>query len=41
MGAREVPHLRLPGTVIAGEFVDKHHRRAGAGLLIIKTGAIL
>ena len=40
IGAREAPHLRLPGAVIAGKFMDKDDRRPGAGLFVIQVHAI-
>ena len=40
MRAREIPHLRLPGAVIAGKFVHEDDGRARAGLFDIKRGAI-
>src|SRR5262249_62130883 len=41
MRACEVAQLRLPGPVVAGEFVHEHDRRAGADLLVIEAGAVL
>ena len=38
--AREGAHLRLPGPVIAGEFVDENHWRAHAGFFVIELGAV-
>jgi len=40
MGAREMPHLRLPRTVVAGIFVHEDDRRTLAGLLMIQPHAI-
>jgi len=33
-----MPQLRLPGAIIAGELVDKDHRRAAAGFLVAARG---
>jgi hypothetical protein len=35
IGAAEPAHLRLPGAVIAGKFMDKDDRRPGAGFFVI------
>jgi len=40
MGPREMPHLRLPGAVVAGIFMHEDHRRAVAGLFVIQPSAI-
>jgi hypothetical protein len=40
MLAREMPHLRLPAAVVAGEFVHEQNRRAAAGFLVIEAHAV-
>ena len=40
MRAREAAHLRLPGAVVAGEFMHENDGRAGAGLFVIETDAV-
>ena len=36
----EPAHLRLPGAVVAGKFMDEDDRRPGAGLLVVEVHAI-
>ncbi len=40
MRARKTAHLRLPGTIVAGEFVDEDNRRAAAGFFVIEAHAV-
>src|SRR5262249_2653217 len=40
MRAGKMAHLRLPGAVVAGKFMDEHHRRAGARFFVIKIHAV-
>jgi hypothetical protein len=40
IGAAEPAHLRLPGAVIAGKFVNKDYRRPGARLFVVQVHAI-
>src|SRR5882672_1604248 len=37
----EMPDLRLPTALVPGEFVHEDQRRAGTGLLIVKTNSVL
>ena len=41
MRAREVPHLHLPGAVVAGILVHEDHRGAASGLFIIKPRPVV
>src|ERR1700691_2226230 len=40
MRTREIPHLRFPRAMVAGEFVDKDDRSAGTGLFAMELGAV-
>ncbi len=37
----EMPHLRFPGAVVAGEFMHEDQRRAGAGFLIVQADPVI
>jgi hypothetical protein len=41
VAAGEMPHLRLPAAVIAGELVREDHRGAGPGLLVIEADRVI
>ena len=40
IGAGKTPHLRLPGAVIAGKFMNKDDRRPSARLFVVQVYAI-
>jgi len=41
VASRQIAHLRFVAAEVAGEFVGKHNRRAGAGFLAIEFDAIV
>ena len=40
MRTREIAHLRFPGAVVAGEFMDEDDRRSRPGLFAVEPGAV-
>jgi hypothetical protein len=40
IGAGEAPHLRLPGAVIAGKFMNKDDRHPDAGFFVVQVHTI-
>jgi hypothetical protein len=41
VGTGEVPDLRLPASVVAGELVDEQQRRSGAGGFRVQRDAVV
>jgi hypothetical protein len=40
MRAAEMAHLRLPGAVVTGKFMDEDNRRSRARFLVIQTNVV-